>query len=311
MATRVPRTLYHYCSVNTFFSILKNRSLWLSDVSKTNDSLELKWIIGQFRLFLLDTWINYVKSAENRGQISSKDFDTIHEIDDILNYLSQTEISKAWVFCLTELADHLGQWRGYADDGRGLAIGFDPKLFQIMDQCYAQENLSFDFCFHKIGYGEKAAKTYFEGLLKQMEITPQTSSIDVIQKLQRAAIITKDAAPWFKNEGFNVEKEWRLIYRKNIGRLLSGELPSIPPELEAFSELVSIGNMGYTPKSNNLVSHVEFKIDSIDKIIRKIIIGPKCELTKEEILLFLISCGIIKNKEECKIEISKSSASYR
>lgn len=311
MATRVPKTLYHYCSVNTFFSILKNRSLWLSDVSKTNDSLELKWIIGQFRLFLLDTWINYVKSAENTDQIALKDFDTIREIEAISNYMQLSEISKTWVFCLTELADHLGQWRGYADDGRGLAIGFDPKLFRLMDQCYSEKNSSFDFCFRKVKYGEKEASAFFEGLLEQMEISPQSSSKDVIQKLQSAALLMKDIAPWFKNQGFNVEKEWRLIYKKSIGELLSGVLPSIPPELEVFSEFISIGNMEFTPTNKNLVSHVEFRIDTIDKIIKRIIIGPKCELTKEEILLFLISCGIIKNREECKIEISKSSASYR
>lgn len=30
-------TLYHYCSVEAFFSIIKNASLWLSDIEKSND----------------------------------------------------------------------------------------------------------------------------------------------------------------------------------------------------------------------------------------------------------------------------------
>lgn len=30
-------TLYHYCSVETFFNIIKNASLWLSDIEKSND----------------------------------------------------------------------------------------------------------------------------------------------------------------------------------------------------------------------------------------------------------------------------------
>ncbi len=31
-----PNVLYHYCSLDTFFNIIKNRSLWLSDISKSN-----------------------------------------------------------------------------------------------------------------------------------------------------------------------------------------------------------------------------------------------------------------------------------
>ena len=29
--------LYHYCSVDTFFNIIKNAKLWLSDIEKSND----------------------------------------------------------------------------------------------------------------------------------------------------------------------------------------------------------------------------------------------------------------------------------
>ena len=36
--------LYHYCSVQTFYNIIKNKSIWLSDLSRTNDSKELIWL---------------------------------------------------------------------------------------------------------------------------------------------------------------------------------------------------------------------------------------------------------------------------
>ena len=32
--------VYHYCSVDTFFNIIKNSSMWLSDISKSNDYQE-------------------------------------------------------------------------------------------------------------------------------------------------------------------------------------------------------------------------------------------------------------------------------
>lgn len=41
---KMPETLYHYCSLDTFYNIVKNKSICLSDLSKTNDSQELIWL---------------------------------------------------------------------------------------------------------------------------------------------------------------------------------------------------------------------------------------------------------------------------
>lgn len=32
--------LYHYCNTDVFFNIIKNSTIWLSDVSKSNDYQE-------------------------------------------------------------------------------------------------------------------------------------------------------------------------------------------------------------------------------------------------------------------------------
>ncbi len=32
--------VYHYCCVDTFFNIIKNSSIWLSDIAKSNDYQE-------------------------------------------------------------------------------------------------------------------------------------------------------------------------------------------------------------------------------------------------------------------------------
>lgn len=43
-----PRTLYHYCSIETFANILKNKSIWLSDIQQSNDYLELEYMKSFF-----------------------------------------------------------------------------------------------------------------------------------------------------------------------------------------------------------------------------------------------------------------------
>ncbi|PXX55798.1 hypothetical protein DFR60_10272 [Hungatella effluvii] len=36
--------VYHYCDLNAFLNIIKTRKLWLSDVKKSNDSIEGKYL---------------------------------------------------------------------------------------------------------------------------------------------------------------------------------------------------------------------------------------------------------------------------
>ena len=36
--------LYHYCSNDTFLSILRNSELWLSELTLSNDSMEGIWV---------------------------------------------------------------------------------------------------------------------------------------------------------------------------------------------------------------------------------------------------------------------------
>lgn len=44
-STKIPDTIYHYCSMATFMSIVENHSFWLTDTRCMNDTLEGKWII--------------------------------------------------------------------------------------------------------------------------------------------------------------------------------------------------------------------------------------------------------------------------
>ena len=309
MASRLPRTLYHYCSVQTFFNIIKNRSIWLSDVSKTNDSQELRWILGELRIFMMEQWLVYVNNAQAVGK--TVDFERFNETYKIIDNFLRLEIKKNWVFCLSERKDDLGQWRGYADDGKGVALGFRANNFYVMDSLALKADDSFDFCFRKIEYGRKKLKAYFDSLLENVDLSSDRSSDGVIADLLRCVDVTLDVAGWYKNDGFREEKEWRLIYKQVFQRLLQGNLPETPSCIQPFSKEFRFKGFGYSPRGNDLVSHVEFYFENLDKFLSNIIIGPKCKLSPNEVYLFLISCGIIKDKDSCKIKVERSASSYR
>lgn len=311
MDDQIPDILYHYCSVSTFYNIMKNQSIWLSDISKSNDSQELNWATEQFKEFYRYTWLRYVREVTKKKSLTEEESQKFDRIKTILDAYLCDDIYKYWVFCLSEKADDLGQWRGYADDGHGLAIGFDTEPFAAIDVEFADVNDSFDFCFRKIGYGEAALFEYFDMMTEQMEISAEIEPDAAISRILTSAKLMIDSASWFKNSGFKSEKEWRLIYKKLTVDLHNNKLPTFPDELSKLAKFFSFGSFGYIPKNNDLVSHIELKTTVMNKLVKEIIIGPKCLLTESEIQTFLISCGIIKSKAECEFIIKKSESTYR
>ena len=166
------KIIYHYCSVDTFLSIIKNQELWVSDIFKMNDSSEekcledllrfyLKRIHGEllkdkkFKEYLDKKGKNDKKSTkkerENTEKLKKELFKEYYNkifsvpikknidnyikinkfltINDLLKEKSKK--IKRYICCFSGDGDLLSQWRAYADDGKGISIGF--KKSKIKD----------------------------------------------------------------------------------------------------------------------------------------------------------------------------------
>ena len=105
------KLVYHYCSIETFLSIIQNSVLRLTDIEKSNDYSERVYmetlILKQFQKkinnnlngYLLDNFI-------------------------VKYYQSLYTSSNLYASCFSEDGDLLSQWRAYADNGTGVSIGF-------------------------------------------------------------------------------------------------------------------------------------------------------------------------------------------
>lgn len=102
--------LYHYCSADTFWKIIKGRCIRLSSVLDSNDSSE-----GLLLKNLLSSLIQNDSLNCTKEQIISKWMTRI------------CEIRGGRAFCLTTERDLLSQWCRYADDGQGISIGFSRE----------------------------------------------------------------------------------------------------------------------------------------------------------------------------------------
>lgn len=309
MAKRMPKLLYHYCSLSTFHSIVNNHSIWLSDIGKSNDSLELKWIKGQCRYYILKAWTEYVKAVFENGNSSKIDFESFENLQNQLDDLYTFETEKCWAFCLSGKKDDLGQWRGYADDGYGISIGFKSLFFKnLSEKAKCNYGDTSTVTFDHIAYKEKDIIELFYDVCGLSLIVPQMNSSEVLAILRKAVFASLALSPFYKNHKFEEEKEWRLVFSTLAKSLIEGKSPKT--EFDAIFPDNEI-KYGYIVKNNNLISHIEISSQQLINNIAEIWIGPKCKLSTVDVKLFLISAGFLTSFHDNSIQIHKSQASYQ
>ena len=272
--------LYHYCSVESFFHIITTKTLRLYDLSHTNDSLELKW--GRDKIFSMFKTI-FNKDISNNGR-----------------FLYQINNQGAYAICFSEEGDLLSQWRGYADDGRGVAIGFDIEKLGIQREPPGNSVIkNHTLGYEKVIYDEKEQEKILQPLfiaIKKFGSTDEQIEA-IISGLGRYAI-------FFKNPAFKEEKEWRLVYR-DTGYLFTDDSGKLPHHL---------GSLHFQIKEDVINNYYEFSFEEYlpQNPIKTIFFGPKCKLKTDYLLYFLHKSGIkIFNNDQYVIQINKSKASYR
>ncbi|KAF5065802.1 hypothetical protein DSECCO2_270140 [anaerobic digester metagenome] len=116
--------IYHYCSLDTFAEVIKNKTIRLSDLDKTNDYMGKRWGIDLLQEALK-------KELEN-NRIFMNLLEDYWYSDDAHNHLEQLNNSISYylnhqtlIACFFLEKDILSQWRAYGQDGEGMVIGFD------------------------------------------------------------------------------------------------------------------------------------------------------------------------------------------
>jgi hypothetical protein len=115
-----PDRLYHYTDGPGLAGILESGSFRLTDIFDLNDPTEVRHGIEQAGRILA--------AQARRGHPAAKLF-----TEKFRRGLREgiTELAQMFVACFTTDGDELGQWRAYADNGRGFALEFDgPQLEQ-------------------------------------------------------------------------------------------------------------------------------------------------------------------------------------
>lgn len=209
--------LYHYCPAQTFHSIIQSRVIWLSSLTLSNDSMEGKLV---------------AKTIERIAEKEGLDHDAVERLKRVLSF--SEGMFDGLGFCLSEDGDILSQWRGYAADASGVAIGFSKPYLRSL-AALARENDTPGFSLAQVEYSllghetqieptyskmkkfleEGAFKPVFRTLLDnrtEEEIKAEQTKID--QASRDILLTTLELLPklfFLKTSAFEEEREWRLV----------------------------------------------------------------------------------------------------
>jgi len=246
-------TLYHYCSNVVFCSIIEEATIWFSALSLSNDSMEGR-LVGELLI--------EIARADQTEESKVGYLQAIQEA--LLDY------SPGFGFCLSKRGDILSQWRGYADDGKGVSIGFNrqclfsppvspilvpPTLEDVIYDRGKQIEILQDW-YNRI----KANFETFNALHdRQLDVAEIGGSLDYSRNLTKANLhrsllqIHERETFLMKSSGFKEEEEVRMILMENMG-----------------SDVVEYRSVG-----NKVIPYVPYKLPKNSKRINKVILGPK------------------------------------
>lgn len=114
---RSNETIFHYCTEPAFWGILTSQTLWLSSIWAMNDEVELWW--GRVLVSLV--------LGRNARKFPPEFRDLV-----VSSLAKPDSHVLPLVTSFSRNGDLLSQWRAYADDGKGFAIKFNPKIIVKM-----------------------------------------------------------------------------------------------------------------------------------------------------------------------------------
>lgn len=249
------QTIYHYCSLQAFEGIITNKCLRLSNAFKSNDHFELNWI---FQLM--------------RG-MGKFDLEYILKLEYIY-HLGLRSFFKPHMVCFSKEADLLSQWRGYANDGKGVCIGFNREYFEKS----MQYNENKEFEIYDVLYSESQQKREILKFIKSFRIENDIDNLIKEYRIDKGNLweIFKVAGDLFnlgirfKNPSFKEEKEIRVVHG----------YPSMAAEPDMFK---------FKFTEENMISYVEIPINhkELFPVIDEIIVGPKSKIELKDLNYFV------------------------
>jgi hypothetical protein len=283
--------LYHYTNGLGLKGIIESQTIWFTDYRHLNDPSEL--IHG------IDRAHDAIRLAATGADGRARLF--LECLADMFSHRNFSATLEFLIASFSRVRDDLGQWRAYADNGRGYAIGFAPRAFSVVDKPDRKPNenvfvgpVLYDMgavtARHRLAIDEAAA-TFLDAVEANADLVQdRTIGIPFMQEFARSII----ASPLIwnclttKHPAYASEREVRLV----ILGLHDQLMPHIATRLRG-SEIVPF-----------IVHHVPLRARDD---IAEVVVGPAAPPDAERSLRTMLnSFGVDPN-----VPVSRSDIPYR
>lgn len=301
------KIVYHYCSLDSFMKIIKTGEIWLTDVTKSNDSKELKYAYEK----IIDEFDRRIEKYKKSG-------DDITPLVNCRKLLDDFKINNMLfhVCCFSTERDLLSQWSMYADNGTGIAIGF--KADELNNLKNSKDNFQ-NIDFGKMNYSLRKFTDDINNKINEIldkykgEKNHANAYFDFLNYI--ITDIMKNVY-FYKHSSFKQEHEYRLVYNSKPYTYINESDTSkiirqrFKSQIEALTSHAKLGEVDFYLSKGKLVSYRPLYIKNLQTfsgLITEVVIGPKSAVTDEDIHLLLIANGI----DPSKIKITYSKLSYQ
>lgn len=314
------KTVYHYCSAETLMSIISNSALRASNIRKSNDYTEVINCIDVFMTSMRNALQMY--GDDNKDDLVFVEFVKDLDTDSLIETAINNESCTYYCVCFSEAQDLLSQWRGYADDGSGVAIGFDDSFFIGMtDYCHIKyapvEYNSSDVKRDLTRYIYNRIKITHDYIHENLKCSDYESTLSMILN----AMVYN--AIFYKNDAFSEEREWRLVYYpfgniRNLSiRHKAGEMSTNQLYYDKMHDVSQYGTqykglerspIQFMLRDKSIISYVDLNFQKLlPYCIKEIVLGPKNVMDDLDLRLFLTENGI----DLSFTKIVRSASTYR
>lgn len=281
-----PPVIYHYTNDTGLRGIIETGKLWFTDIFNLNDPTELKHGIGPAIEIIT------AECDEERPEIKqfSKNLDAFL-------HLGIEHIAHFFICSFSRVGDDLGQWRAYADNGRGYAIGFDASMLVHAFTTVISEAGHMTF---PVRYGEDELRAMHREIIAEvipLISLPRGRNLEskarddyMEELLDSLSIPILRAALFFKHKAYFNEQEYRFFQMFLAGR----EIPDLK----------------YRGRPYSLTRYREFDWRrAAPESLKQIIVGPAAD--KNLAFQFANDCLLAFHRTPGIVSINQSTIPYR
>lgn len=250
------RRIYHYTNDAGLRGILESGNLWFTDICSLNDPSELN---HGFNVAFRE-----LSRAAAGGPRESQEFSRILRSETEARGVQSAVL--CFACCFSSHRDDLGQWRAYADNGRGFALEFDAAALKDGFDRTRSTAVNTEECAvsFPVTYSDRKLaaldRQIIEGMLGLISLPRGRglNSTEIISFTEDLALALMSqaayAALFFKHRAYKSEREYRFLETFSV---------DAPPEVKRRA------------RRNSLIRYREFDWrKAVPGALKGIIVGP-------------------------------------